>query len=212
MGSSVGTQLSILCQRVVLTSPAMCSVSSFVDIVPGNEVRFGEREAARRLTKDLSPVSIKNLLNSFHPFGLMAIGQQYKVKFSTLARVRVGGAGYKTLAKIDRSRKYERVWVMMEKSRLPLDLWLGRGRPLNPYLRGLLINVLINEMRPKQLVVAPEDCFEQPGMNDFLEWSVLRNWVSQWLKYLKWYCIVSPIDRFFDAPVVETSWKIRRTC
>ena len=33
--------------------------------------------------------------------------------------------------------------------------------------------------------------FEEEGMSDFLEWSLLRNWMEQWLNYLKRYCSVS---------------------
>lgn len=51
-------------------------------------------------------------------------------------------------------------------------------------------------------------------MSDFLEWSLLRNWVKQWLSYSKWYYItaLSPdvtLGAFFDAPMVEVDWKRR---
>lgn len=41
---------------------------------------------------------------------------------------------------------------------LPLKLWLGRGRLLNPYLRGVLIHLLRREMRPKDLILPSEEC------------------------------------------------------
>ena len=70
-------------------------------------------------------------------------------RLTTLARV--GGAGFRVLAKFNhtRSAHYERVVAMYTKTRLPFDLWLGRGRPLNPYLRGVIIDLLRKEMRPK---------------------------------------------------------------
>lgn len=93
--------------------------------------------SAKGLSKDLSPVSIKNFRNYHHPCGLMAVHMKYPIKrFSTLARI--GGAGYRTLAKIDHSRSahFERVFAMWNKRSLPLYWWLGLGigRPLNPYL------------------------------------------------------------------------------
>lgn len=38
---------------------------------------FAKRFMTRGLTKDLSPVSIRSLLNFFHPYGLMAINHKY---------------------------------------------------------------------------------------------------------------------------------------
>jgi len=35
---------------------------------------------------------------------------------------------------------------MYTKQRLPFELWLGRGYPLNPTLRGLIIDLLRREM------------------------------------------------------------------
>lgn len=53
------------------------------------------------------------------------------------------------------------------RTTLPLDLWLGRGRPLNPYLKGFLVEFLRKELKPKDLKLAPESFFEQAGMGHF---------------------------------------------
>lgn len=74
---------------------------------------------------------------------------------------------------------------MYTRSRLPFDLWIGRGRPLNPYLLAYLIEILRHEMKPKELRLPPDNLFEMPGMKHMLEWMSLRGWVKQWLKYLK---------------------------
>lgn len=64
---------------------------------------FAKRFRVRGLTRYLSPVSIRNLLKSFHPFGLMAVQMTYPQKrFSPQGRI--GGAGLKTLAKLDHRR------------------------------------------------------------------------------------------------------------
>jgi hypothetical protein len=49
---------------------------------------FAKRFRVRNMRKDLSPLSIRNLLGSHHPYGLMGIDNTYKIKrFSTLARI-----------------------------------------------------------------------------------------------------------------------------
>lgn len=137
-------------------------------------------------------------------------------RFSTLARI--GGANYRVLARLDhhRSAHYERLWAMWTRLNLPMELWLGRGRPLNPYLRGVIIDYLCREMRPRELILAPEHLFEMPGMRDMLEWTLLRSWGKSWLHYCHWYykeaCAPGvSIEEFFKSPVVNRKWKIDRT-
>ncbi|KZV54692.1 Mitochondrial protein [Dorcoceras hygrometricum] len=53
-------------------------------------------------------------------------------------------------------------------------------------------------------------------MKDFLEWSTLRVWVKDWLRYCRWdYCTLQNpdvnIQEFFNAPIVNRKWKITRT-
>lgn len=161
---------------------------------------------------DLSPVSVRNLLNSYHPFGLMSIQDKYPCKrFSTLARV--GGAGFRLLGRIDHHRNlhFERVYVVYTRRSIPFQFWLGRGRPLNPYLSGLIIDFLRKEMKPQQLSLIPDQMFAAGPVKDFLEWTTLRGWMKQWLQYCKWYygTALSPevtIQDFFDAPVVNRKW------
>ncbi|KAK4438576.1 hypothetical protein Salat_0192100 [Sesamum alatum] len=67
----------------------------------------------------------------------------------------LGGAGYRALTRLDhhRSKHYARVGTVYTKSLYPrgsLELWLGRGRFLNPYLRGLILDLLRSEIKPKE--------------------------------------------------------------
>jgi len=76
----------------------------------------------------------------------MAVQMKYPCKrFSTLARI--GGAGFRALSRIDHTRSlhFERVYAMWNRQRLPIELWLGRGRPLNPYLKGVILEFLRKE-------------------------------------------------------------------
>lgn len=125
-------------------------------------------------------MSIRCVQNSFHPNGLMAIHQRYGVKrFSTLCRI--GGSGYKTLGSLAKSKSVtvKRRRAMWYHLYLPMDLWLGRGCPLNPYLKGYFVEYLRRDLRPRDLRVCPDEMFEMPGMKEFQEWSLLRGWVDE---------------------------------
>lgn len=64
----------------------------------------------------------------------------YPIKrFSTLCRI--GGAGYRTLSRLQHTPSPR------------FSMYTRRGRPLNPYLRGVLIDYLRKEMFPKELKV-----------------------------------------------------------
>jgi len=101
---------------------------------------------------------------------------------------------------------------MYTRRGLPLELWYGRSRPLNPYLRGVLIDYLRKEMFPKELKVLPSEVIEG-STEDVLSRTLLRSWVRQWLTYCRWYYVtaLSPtvtIQDFFDAPVVNRDWRV----
>lgn len=113
------------------------------------------------------------------------------------------------------SRHFSRVKAMWLKQQLPFELWLGRGKPLNPYLRGHLISICWERMKPRELKLIPEEFFGAPQVKEFSEYTQTRGWVHQWLKYLQWYCEIAlssevTIPQFFDAPVVITTWKVLR--
>ena len=93
-----------------------------------------------------------------------------------------------------------------------LELWLGRGRPLNPYLRFVLVDKVLSQLRPKDLRVTPAELFVTEKVSDFQEYSTLRGWVQQWLRYCHWYYSVAmdpqvKLDDLFDGPVYTSSWR-----
>lgn len=72
---------------------------------------------------DLSAMSARCLLAYHHPYGLMAICNIHSLRrFSTL--VRIGGGGYRVLAKLShtRSRHFERVLAMYTKPRVGVTM------------------------------------------------------------------------------------------
>ncbi|KAG6467716.1 hypothetical protein ZIOFF_074354 (mitochondrion) [Zingiber officinale] len=168
---------------------------------------FAKRFFARGLTKDFSPVSIKSLLNPFHPYGLMSIHMTYPIKrFSTLCRI--GGFGYRTISSLPhrQSPRIRRLLAMFTKRSMPFELWLGRGRPLNPYLKGSLVEWLRRETAPKDLHLFPDEA-RLGNVGDFWEWSVLRAWVKQWLTYCRWYYLTAWSPEEETIPSEELYWK-----
>jgi len=146
------------------------------------------------------------------------LADRYNItKFSTLSRL--AGAGFRVRSRLmsskARSRKWERLFVMaskpLGKTQLSLEWWLGRGKPLNPYLRGIIVELLRKELRPKELRLIPKELtFE--GEQDFCEYTLLHNWMKLWLKWVHWYSKVAlapcpSIKELFDAPMISTSWK-----
>lgn len=70
--------------------------------------------------------------------------------------------GYRALSRIYhvRNKHYGRVWAMYTRSHYPyIEWWRGRGRPLNPYLRGLMIDYLRSVMKPKDLRLPLDEAF-----------------------------------------------------
>lgn len=167
------------------------------------------------LTQDLSPVSVKSLLNFYHPYGLYAIRMRYSISgFSTYCRI--GGLGYRNLGRLHNSSHPSIRRMNWDKPNLPVDWWLGDGQPLSPYVRARVVLYLLERFKPRAPVPPPVDLFMQPGMCDFLEWSLLRSWMVSWLHSLHWYCSVAmdpwvTISQLLEGgPVVCTHWNIKR--
>ncbi|KAK8939187.1 hypothetical protein KSP39_PZI011505 [Platanthera zijinensis] len=106
------------------------------------------------MSKDVSAVFVRAVCNLFSPFGVMALALRYNVsRLSTL--VRIGGGGYKTLGSLHQSscsRTVLRLKSMQLKTLLTqnsgkIELWLGRGRPLSPYLKRKLWFSLLEKRR-----------------------------------------------------------------
>lgn len=159
---------------------------------------FAKRFRVKGMSVDLSPISIRSLNNFYNPYGLMALCQKYSIRrFSTACRV--GGAGYRTVSRLSscRSRKWERFfWMYMKAQYHSLEWWLGRGLPLNPYWKGLMVDYLRSAMKPTDIRLVPEDKHLSPHACELMEYTLQRNWVSSWLTYVKWYCSValSPLE------------------
>lgn len=65
--------------------------------------------------------------------------------------------------------------------------------------------------KPKQLTLPPSEAVSDLEV-DILEYTLYLNWLSQWLKWVHWYCflIQNPdhhLNKYLDCPVMATSWK-----
>jgi len=58
---------------------------------------------------------------------------------------------------------------MWDRLFYPVDYWLGRGRPLNPYLRGYLVDYMRRELRLRDLRVCPDKMFRDSRNGLFYE-------------------------------------------
>lgn len=165
---------------------------------------------------DLSPISLRALWNCRTTVGLCRLAHSYNVS-STSVLFRLAGAGYRVRARYlsTTSKRWVRLRAIAAKpfrsGQLPLEFRLGRGNPINPYLRAKMIAYLRREFKPKEIRFLPEELVFD-GEREILERTVLLNWMKQWLRWVSWYHTValSPevsIDALFDAPICAVSWK-----
>nr|QVU28731.1 RNA-dependent RNA polymerase [Paris mitovirus 1] len=176
---------------------------------------FAKRFVVKEGRVDCSPVSIRSLFMSRTILGLVAIRDKYDVSFKTLCRL--GGAGYKVLGRLyhSRSKKFERLHIACNKptnDTFPLEWWIGRGRPLNPYLRGRCVEIFLKTIKPKEIRILPEELEGSVDRVELHERTLYRNWMLQYLTHLKWYCEVAmnpdvSLYELLNSPIVETNWQ-----
>jgi hypothetical protein len=149
--------------------------------------------------------------------GLASVKDKYNLDMKILFRL--AGAGYRVMAKFgtQRSRKWERLWVYATRptrhSSLPLEIWLGQGCPLNPYLKGKIVDLARDQYIPKDSK-CPPDILVYDEDHIILEGGLYQEWLRLYFKWLSWYCrvLLDPnpsLQDVFDPPVVERSWKGR---
>lgn len=138
---------------------------------------------------NLSPVSAKAVLKSYSITGVTQLGRKYNLSEKTC--VRLAGGGYRVLARLDR-----------------------RGLPISPYTMGTIVQKVRDQLKLKQLQLVPEERFWGEGELWTTENQLYRNWLSDWLQYLKWYVVVSTsaevtLCDLLSPPVVSCTWKRR---
>lgn len=93
---------------------------------------------------NLTPVSAKAVLAASTFLGMCQLAEKYCLKQHSL--IRLAGAGFRVRARLrspSLTLRWKRLLVLSNKSlsylQLPLDLWIGRGNPINPYLKGIIV-------------------------------------------------------------------------
>ncbi|CAI9281401.1 unnamed protein product [Lactuca saligna] len=188
--------------------------------VPGDDVVIADENVATRYKEslDLLQVVISKEKSLISRSGSAEFANNFRVRDLTVDLPRLGGAGYRVLARLDhrRPRRYSHLVVMGLKllsPSYPLDFWLGKGRPLSPEAHGRLVRLLRAKLKPRELILPPDELFETEESRYFLEYSLLYGWMRQWLNYLKWYHLtaLSPwvtLEELFSGPVVSHSWRM----
>ncbi|PHU24600.1 hypothetical protein BC332_09707 [Capsicum chinense] len=118
--------------------------------------------------------------------GLCTVSNKYPIGISILQRL--GGAGFRVRSRLysTQSKRWEILKASAQKPNrshpLPLAYWIGRRKPLNPYLKGKIVNFLRKELKPKEIRLFPEEMvFDKE--RDILEHTIIHNWVKMWLKW-----------------------------
>lgn len=180
--------------------------------------KIGGMEFAKRFYvggKALSPVSVRALLQCKTTLSLLALRVKYQLDFRVVARL--SECGCKALGRLwhKRSEKLECLYTAFSRpvgaDLLPLDLWIGRGFPLDPYRQGLIVDLVRRRLSPGELKPPPESLVSDE-YQEVLERTLIHNWMQQWLRWPYWYhaVVLSPdpaLHALFDPPVVETKYR-----
>lgn len=152
----VADEYTKLLDRMGVTIPLSKSL-----IEENGTLEFAKKYWTKHLQVDLSPISLRALTMCPSTIGLCQLNHKYSMKnFSLLQRL--AGAGYRVRAPLmsTQSKPWERLKAAVGKpygsTKLPLEWWIGRGKPLNPYLKGRIVFYLLKEFKPKEIRLFPE--------------------------------------------------------
>ncbi|PKA63184.1 hypothetical protein AXF42_Ash007980 [Apostasia shenzhenica] len=128
--------------------------------------------------------------------------------------LRIGYTSQKISLENTRSKRWNRILCLWRK-RLPFELWLNNGLPLDPYIRGHLITFLRNKLRPRDICLPPDQVYFSTEQMDCKEYTQIRGWMVLWLDYLKWYSRQAlsewvTFEQLMNAPVITSHWRIKR--
>ena len=114
------------------------------------------------------------------------------------------------------SRNTKRLLTIVDKSfnynQLPLQFWFGRGKPINPYYKGIIVHDALKKYKFKELNLVPEEYWkDEERQYGTVEFTLYRSWVEEWLKWVDWYVqglyLDKDLDYYFDPPLMSTTWK-----
>lgn len=156
---------------------------------------FAKRFRLKRMTVDVSPLSIRKLASVRNPLGWYNFMLSTPVQLRLSTQLRLAGFGFKASSRpaSNHGKRCRRLLIMRYYGMLPCTLWLAVavGYVPRPEVLGRVIDRLREHFVPKDPITPPDVVFPYPGMRDFLEWSLYQGWMRQYLAYLQWYCAVA---------------------
>ncbi|DAB41749.1 RNA-dependent RNA polymerase [Humulus lupulus mitovirus 1] len=179
-------------------------------------LEFAKQFWVNGIQKNLSPVAAKAVLVSRSIMGLSQLADKYGVT-SPSCLLRMAGAGFRVRSSIKSTnlgKKWKRLLIVASKppkrSRTTLHWWLSGDKPMSPYVKAIMVRMIVKEFKPKELKLPEDRMFE--GEMVMSEYTLTRNWLSQWLRWLLWYCQVAlgpdpKIYELLDCPVIPTTWQ-----
>ncbi|CAN4117908.1 unnamed protein product [Withania somnifera] len=180
------TDVEVAQQYRILLDKLGVTISVAKSIISENgTIEFAKRYWTKDMQVDLSPISLRALTSCRTTVGLCQLATKYAISQSILQRL--GGAGFRVRSRLfsTQSKRWERLKAAASKPHrshlLPLEFWIGRGKPLNPYLKGKIIDYLRKELKPKEIGLFPEELVFD-GEREILERTLLLRWVKEWLK------------------------------
>lgn len=187
---------------------------------PSGACEFAKKFRLNRLQTDVSPVSVKKVLEALSPFGWYNLVLSEARELTLFNQLRLGGLGFRAASRPFGSRrlgrKAKRMMIMRLSALQPsismrCKLGLAMGKALDPSVWGLAVWHLLEYFAPKDPILPPPEVFAYPGMMDFCEYSLYQGWMRSYLAYLKWYALVfsSPtvdLDDFLSPPVYVRTW------
>jgi hypothetical protein len=168
---------------------------------------------------NLSPVSALAIISSPSPLAMAALADKYQMSYRTLVRFAKGGYRVRSKARFPKTSKWKRLLKIYQRTLIKkgesLDWWIGGFKPINPYIKGVLLSFLLEKMRPKNLVLPPSPGVVTEDQVWWLEVTLYQSWTSQWLKWLLWHTklAMEPDPSFsdlLDAPICATTWARNR--
>ncbi|KAG6466681.1 hypothetical protein ZIOFF_074456 (mitochondrion) [Zingiber officinale] len=138
-------------------------ISSDKSLLSDNgSLEFAKQFWTDRVQVNLTPVSASAILASTSFTGLCQLAHKYGLSSNCL--LRLAGMGFRARSRLlspSLSRRWKRLRVisgkLLSNSSLPLSMWFGRGLPLCPYKKGIIVARALSRFMPKQLVIPPEE-------------------------------------------------------
>lgn len=182
---------------------------------------FAKRFRINRMTVDVSPVSLRQMLKCDSLMDWYAnAAMKFQVRFSTL--LRMASFGFKARSRPvlsakhgSRARRYSTLYIISLVKRSGVSIEIALSTVLKctipPEVLGVIHSKLYAHLVPKEPTEPPIELFPYPGMRDFLEYSLYKGWIRQYLAYLKWYSLLvsdppSRLDHYLSPPVFTNTW------